>query len=29
MDYIDSLLLIEPEDESNDSDQEPNVAGLH
>lgn len=26
MDYVDSLLLMEPEDESNDSDQEPNVA---
>ena len=26
MDYVDSLLLMEPEDESNNSDQEPNVA---
>lgn len=26
MDYVNSLLLMEPEDESNDSDQEPNVA---
>ena len=26
MDYVDSLLLMEPEDESNHSDQEPNVA---
>ena len=26
MDYVDSLLLLEPEDESNNSDQEPNVA---
>lgn len=26
MDYVDSLLLMEPEDESKNSDQEPNVA---
>ncbi|CAH3138171.1 unnamed protein product, partial [Porites lobata] len=25
MDYVDSLLLMEPEDESKNSDQEPNV----